>query len=148
MHGVAGPSSEFSTRLAGLLADSPALSVRTLINADTTDADDVMLRCRQFAAEAVPGGALVITILHVPPPGLDHFDRHAANAVLWAFTRQSALAWAPRGIRVNAVGLEAGPASIADVVRTIRAVAGFASMTGQIIRLGTAGRSTHDRLGD
>ena len=97
-----------------------------------------MRRCRLFADEVGVGGALVLTILHAPPPGLDHFARHAAHAVLWAFTRRAALEWAPRSIRVNAVGLQAGPADTEDVVRTIRAVASFASMTGQIIRLGAA----------
>ncbi len=77
---------------------------------------------------------------------------------LWAFTRASALAWAARGIRVNAIGLgpapagpfepqdqsgvaavlnvPAAPATLADIVRTIRAIASWPSMTGQIIRLG------------
>ena len=141
MHVVAELPSEFAACLAELLADAPALAVRTLINADAEpDADSVVRRCQQFADEAGAGGALVITILHAPPPGLDHFHRHAARAVLWAFTQQSALTWAPRRIRVNAIGLGPGPASIEDVARTLHAIATLGSMTGQMIRLGTEGR--------
>jgi len=114
--------------------------------------------CTTFAA-TIPEGteALIITILTAPPPGLDHVAHHTANAAIWAFTQQAALAWAPRQIRVNAIGLNtspagpfepteqagrtagpapAAPASLDDIVRTIQAIVSFRSMTGQIIRLG------------
>jgi NAD(P)-dependent dehydrogenase (short-subunit alcohol dehydrogenase family) len=57
-------------------------------------------------------------------------------ALLWAFTRHAALAWAPRRIRVNAIGLDATPAAHADLAATILAMWRFPSMTGQLIRLG------------
>ncbi len=142
MHVVAGPPSVFSARLASLLAHGPGLDVPMLINADAEpDAAAIMRRSRQFADDAGSGDSVVLTVLRAAPPGLDQFDRHTASAVLWAFTRQAALAWAPRRIRVNALYLEWGFDEVAgmdDVVRSIRAVAGFACMTGQRIRLGTA----------
>ncbi len=131
---------------------------KLLVNADPRpDSATIIARCEMFADEAPPGGALIVTMLPSPPPGLEDFALHQAVATLWAFTRQAALEWAPRGIRVNAIGLgvapfgideaddQAGrgaamvlakPATLADIAGTIRAMAGFASMTGQIIRLG------------
>ena len=125
---------------------------------DGIGADAVAVRCTAFA-DAVPAGteALIVVILRAAPPGLRCFDGHATNAALWAFTQQAALAWAPRRIRVNAIGLGASPAgpfeaqeqagraaaaipavaaAADDIVRTIRAMAAWPSMTGQIIRLG------------
>ena len=156
MHVVAG-SSPLSTRLDALLAQTPPLSIRTLVNADVApDVGGVVDRCRMFA-DASPGEALLVTLLHAGPAGLAAFARHAANAALWAFTRQAALEWAPRQVRVNAIGLGASPAgpdeaqeqsgraagempaepaSVEDIARTIRAIAAWPSMTGQIIRLG------------
>ena len=156
MHVVAG-SSPLSAPLDALLAQTPPSGTRMLVNADAApDVDGVVERCRAFAG-ASGGEMLLVTILHAAPPGLAAFSRHAANAALWAFTRQAALAWAPRQIRVNAIGLGAGPAgpdeaqeqsgraaadmpaepaSLEDIARTIRAMAAWPSMTGQIIRLG------------
>ena len=158
MHVVTG-SSHLSARLDALLTKAPALQVRTLINADgAPDVDGVVERCRAFA-DASAGGALLVAILYAAQPGLAAFKRHAANAALWAFTRQAALDWAPRKIRVNAIGLGASPAgpdeaqeqsgraaadipaqrtTPEDIARTIRAMAAWPSMTGQIIRLGAA----------
>ncbi len=140
--------------LAGLHFPNP-----TLINTDhPADAAAIIARCQQFAA-GLPSNteALVVTILYAAPPGLAHLQAHTTNAALWAFTRQAALAWAPRRIRVNAIGLGASPfgpfeaqeqsgraaanirakpATAEDVVRTLRAIASWRSMTGQIIRLG------------
>ena len=129
--------------------------IPVLVNGDAATA---LVRSRDFA-EALPAGqeGLVITLLHACPPGLDRFDGHAANATLWAFTQQAARAWAPRRIRVNAIGLgvsvagpfepqeQAGraaacvpatPATLEDIARTVRFIAACPSMTGQIIRLG------------
>jgi NAD(P)-dependent dehydrogenase (short-subunit alcohol dehydrogenase family) len=142
--------------LAGLLAGA-VFEMPMLINADPApDAASIIARSTAFAA-ATPG-ALILTLISAAPPGLEHFPLHQAAATLWAFTRQAALDWAPRGIRINAIGLGAAPfgpfeaddqagraaaenhatapADAADLVRTIRAIAGFPSMTGQIIRLG------------
>ena len=114
-----------------------------------------------FAAALQEGKeALVVLLLHAHPPGLEHLEAHTANATLWAFTQQAALAWAPRRIRVNALGLGASPygpfapqeqagraaapvpasgATQEDIDRTIRFMAECPSMTGQIVRLGKEG---------
>jgi len=124
----------------------------------TPNPQTTITRCTTFAA-TIPEGteALIITILTTPPPGLDHIAHHTANAAIWAFTQQAALAWAPRQIRVNAIGLAtsptgpfdpqeqsgrpagpapAAPATLDDIIRTIEAIAAWPSFTGQIIRLG------------
>jgi NAD(P)-dependent dehydrogenase (short-subunit alcohol dehydrogenase family) len=128
---------------------SPAVPL--LLNTDSGDASAIIARARQFASDNAPG--LIVTLLTAPPEGLDHLDHHTANAALWAFTQQAALEWAPRGIRVNAIGLgaspaipfapnetagpaPAAPATQADIARTIQAIANWPSMTGQLIRLG------------
>jgi NAD(P)-dependent dehydrogenase (short-subunit alcohol dehydrogenase family) len=160
---VAG-SAELAALMPALLGTAVTLTL--LVNADDPpDAHAIMDRCKDFAMAQPPTressasapDSLIITILTAPPPGLDHMAHHAANAALWAFTRQAALEWAPRGIRVNAIGLGtdlAGPfepseqagratgaapcaaATLADIAQTIRAIASWPSMTGQIIRLG------------
>ena len=155
---LAGAPAPLAETLAQALA-APPLPLPTLINTDHhPDAAAIIARCQLFAAGLPPGTeALVLTILYAVPPGLAHLHAHTANGALWAFTRQAALEWAPRRLRVNAIGLGASPfgpfepqeqsgraaaniratpATAEDVVRTVRAVAGWASMTGQIIRLG------------
>jgi NAD(P)-dependent dehydrogenase (short-subunit alcohol dehydrogenase family) len=142
--------------LADLLADTQ-FDIPMLINADPAqDAAAIIARSTQFAAGTQ--NALIVTLIPAAPPGLKNFPLHQAAATLWAFTRQAALEWAPQNIRVNAVGLGAAPfgpfeaddqagraaadipatapADAADIARTIRAIAEFPSMTGQIIRLG------------
>ena len=155
---IAGPGPlavSLRERLAGF-----AFEGGLLVSADPVpDAAMVVFRCRAFVA-GVPAGceALVVTILHAAQTGLDRFGHHAANAALWAFTQQAALEWGARRVRVNAIGLgaspagpfeateqsgrtaaamPAAPASLDDIARTIRAIAAWPSMTGQIIRLGT-----------
>ena len=140
--------------LSGALAASP-YEVRLLVNADPVpDSAAIIARCQKFAEQ---GPGLIVTLLPSAPPGLSDFALHAAVATLWAFTRQAALEWAPRKIRVNAIGLGAAPfgpseapdqagrgaaempalpATLADIARTIRAIADLPSMTGQLIRLG------------
>jgi NAD(P)-dependent dehydrogenase (short-subunit alcohol dehydrogenase family) len=142
--------------LAALLSEA-TYDMPVLINADPhPDSAAIIARTTAFAAEAA--GALIVTLLPKAPPGLQHFALHQAAATLWAFTRQAALDWAPRKIRVNAIGLgtapfgpfeaddQAGRAAAdihatarhdpADIARTIRAIAELPSMTGQLIRLG------------
>ncbi len=142
----------------GLAAALPP-EAAILLDADAAAAPAEMLaRARDFAA-TLPAGqeGLVITLLHACPPGLDALEGHAANAMLWAFTRQAARTWAPRRIRVNAIGLgtsvfgpfeppeqagraagdlPAAAATLADIARTVRFIAACPSITGQIIRLG------------
>ncbi len=150
----AGTPAPLAELLAGLHLPHP-----TLINTDPhPDSAAIIARCQHFTAGLPPATeALVITFLYAAPPGLAHLHAHTANAALWAFTRQAALEWAPRRIRVNAIGLgatpfgpfepqeqsgraaaniHATPATAEDVVRTVSAIAGWASMTGQIVRLG------------
>ena len=145
--------------LAAALAHGPPPAVDVLVNADPgAAAAEVLARARDFA-NTLPAGqeGLVITLLHACPPGLDAFDGHAANATLWAFTQQAARAWAPRRIRVNAIGLStsvSGPfepveqagraaapvpavaATLDDVVRAVRFLVACPSITGQVVRLG------------
>ncbi len=135
-----------------LAAWSPATPL--LLNTDIDPgivSTTIIARSRQFAAEHAP--ALIITLLAAPPSGLDHLGHHAANAALWAFTQQAALEWAPRGIRVNAIGLGTSPttpftpteqaatpsrpATPEDIAAAIQAIAAWPSMTGQLLRLGT-----------
>ncbi len=154
---IAGQATRLSEDLRVLLPPDSAPGLRLLVNTDSDpELSDVAARCRSFA-DASPGEALLITILYAAAPGLAMFSRHAANAALWAFTRQAALEWAPRRIRVNAIGLGASPAdpdgaqeqsgraaadmpaepaSAEDIARTIRAMAAWPSMTGQLVRLG------------
>ncbi len=141
--------------LAATLASGPQPGVAVLVNTDTGAAP---ARARDFAAGlAIGQEGLVISLLHAYPAGLDRFEGHAANAILWAFTQHAARAWAPRRIRVNAIGLgaslsgpfepleqsgraacamPAAPATLEDIARTIRFIAACPSITGQIIRLG------------
>ncbi len=155
---VAGGPGGMATRLSARLAAGGA-PLHCLVNADAApDAACVVARCQDFAA-ARPRDqpSLIVTLLHAAPEGLAHLAAHAAQAALWAFTRQAALDWASRGIRVNAIGLGTSPAgpfepteqagrsacampeaaaTLDDIVRTLRAIAAWPSMTGQIVRLG------------
>ncbi len=153
---VAGSSYAMAGQLASVLDGLPPLaSLAVLVN---VDAGSAVARARDFAAGLAGGQeGLVITLLHAYPAGLEQFDGHAANAMLWTFTQQAARAWAPRRIRVNAIGLgvsvagpfepleqagraagpvPADPATLEDIARTTRFIATCPSLTGQIIRLG------------
>ena len=147
------------TALSDALAAALPPEAAILLNANPATAPaEIVARARDFAA-TLPAGqeALVITLLNAYPPGLDAFEGHGANATLWAFTQQAARAWAPCRIRVNAIGLgasvfgpfesaeqagraanpvPAAPATLEDIVRTVRFLAACPSITGQIIRLG------------
>ncbi len=146
---------EAGSVLACALQAAPGLTLPVLVNIGVwPDLAALMQRCDQFAASA-GGDALIITALAQSDES-GTVEWQVAAAGLWAFTRHAALAWAPRGVRLNVVGCGVGPppgqdpvargrsaapiraesASVEDVVRTIRFVAGAASMTGQFIRLG------------
>jgi hypothetical protein len=110
------------------------------------------------AAEAFATAPAPTLIIHLLPEfDPNHWPDLLDRTTLWAHTRHAALAWAPRGIRVNAIGLGASPlladqspeasgqpagaapapaASGQDIVATILAMWAFSSMTGQLIRLG------------
>jgi hypothetical protein len=100
-----------------------------------SDTEHAIASAEKFA-DAVPPDqeALVVNILRAHAP--DDWAGARTVALLWAFTRHAALAWAPRRIRVNAIGLDASHAARADLAATILAVWRFPSMTGQLIRLG------------
>jgi NAD(P)-dependent dehydrogenase (short-subunit alcohol dehydrogenase family) len=130
---IAGCHGPLHATLTAALAGQ-AIPMPTLVNADLQlDAARVIARSTEFALGVRAG--LVITLLRPAPPGLAAWHVHEANAALWAFTRQAALEWAARGIRVNAIGLGEG-AEDDDVARTVLAIRAWASMTGQIVRLG------------
>jgi len=137
------------------LTPAPPPAATLLINF-TPDAEAAIASGRNFA-DAIPPGqeALVVNILHGHLP--DDWPGARAAASLFAFTRHAALAWAPRRIRVNAIGLgvspalpdqppdtaaraaspaPAAPATASDIAATILAMWRFPSMTGQLIRLG------------
>lgn len=151
---VAGRPGPLAVALAAALDGAFAGEdrLRILVNADQEPAAaPIVARCRAFMdglPHAVEG--LIVTIFAASPKGLAHLHAQQAAAGLWAFTQAAALDWAPRRIRVNAIGLgvspvgpfaatRAAPASLADIARTVCAIACFPSMTGQIIRLGPNG---------
>ncbi len=137
------------------ISPTPHAPAALLINL-TQDADSAIDAATAFAA-ATPAGeeALIINLLAAHDAA--DWPATRARATLWAFTRHAALAWAPRGIRVNALGLgispvspdqpresagqaasatPAEPATLADITATILAFTRLRSMTGQLIRLG------------
>ncbi len=144
--------------LAHALADGPDPTLPVLVNLGVRPGLDALVqRCRRFAESCEGGEGLVVGIL-TPAADAGTLDDELAAAGAWAFTRHAALAWAPRRIRLNMIGcgiglpadtdpvalgrsaarLDAEPVGIDDVVRTVRAIAGWPSMTGQFIRLGGA----------
>jgi NAD(P)-dependent dehydrogenase (short-subunit alcohol dehydrogenase family) len=155
---IAGGPNAIADRLAAMVdAGIPALDL--LVNTDPLpDTGRIIARCQAFADSVPDGGeALIVTLLHTARTGADRLDMAVANGALWAFTRAAGLAWAPRRIRVNAIGLGADPAGpfeaqesagraaaaipsapscLEDIARTLRAMIGWGSMTGQIVRLG------------
>ena len=152
---IAGGSAHGQHELANALAEAPPLPIRTLINAGVApNLPATVQRCRDFAAATQPGEQALIVNIFQGSGSADPSQAMEA-AGLWAFTRHAALEYAPRQIRVNAIGLGLSPAlptdfadratppsraasiCMADLVRTIRAMAGLRSMTGQIIRLGS-----------
>jgi hypothetical protein len=130
-------------------ADGPEATA--LLHLDTVaDADTVVAECGRFAAQ-VTAPAAIITLVQ----GGADWPAARRFACLSAFTRQAARDWAPRGIRVNTVGIgipgpagwnaadplsgtvPAEPATPADLARVVMAILNLPSMTGQLIRLGS-----------
>jgi NAD(P)-dependent dehydrogenase (short-subunit alcohol dehydrogenase family) len=131
-----------------LAAAGIAATVRGGASIFITAGSAAIATAREFA-EAVPHGqdALVVTLLVGTSPD------PAKAAQQWAFIRQAALDWAPRRIRINAVGVgtdpllprqparaanhtDLQPIPTADIAATIRLMWNLPSMTGQLIRLG------------
>jgi hypothetical protein len=150
-----GPGNPFLAKALGsagfALSDAPPAALLVNLGGDATAAIATTERFAELATE----DSLVVSILRSHAPGDWPAERDAA--ILWAFTRHAALAWAPRRIRINAVGLgispvlatqppeasgqpagqaPAQPATPSDIAATILAMWGFPSMTGQLIRLG------------
>lgn len=152
LNGPADPSLASALGAAGFaFGDAPPATLLVNLGGDAAAA----IGTAERFAEAAREESLVVSILH--PHTRDNWPAARDAAILWAFTRHAALAWAPRGIRVNAVGLgispvlatqpqeasgqPAGPvpapaATPSDIAATILAIWGFRSMTGQLIRLG------------
>ena len=161
---IAGGETELRASLEAALSQASS-AIRLLVNAEHDPEPEVVVARSLAFAESVPSDmeAVVVTLLTQVPAGLDHWRAHAASASLWAFTREAALSWAPRNVRFNAIGLGATPfspwepaeqasrpafamaaqaATTADIIRTVLAIVGLRSMTGQIIRLGAATAET------
>ncbi len=122
---------------AGFVHGAPA---GLLVNAEAApDLAGVTARCLAFA-EALPAGreGLVVTVLPRRMAGLDNWQAGAVAAGLRSFTKDAALAWGSRRIRLNLVEV-AEDTPEGDVAATIEAMLRLASMTGQIIRLGAIG---------
>jgi hypothetical protein len=140
-----GPDENFAAAVAdagfGIAAAPPS---DVLITAQT-DADAAIASAETFAASLAPGQeALVVHVLHAGKS--NDWEATRTATVLWAYVRHAALIWAPRRLRINAVGIgihtaqlspaPANPATQADIASTVLAMWQLPSMTGQIIRLG------------
>lgn len=150
--GLAGLPAALVTAGIGLSTTTPA---EILINL-AADPGAAIASAKKFADAVAPDQeALVVNILHASSPA--DWQGARAASILWAFTRHAALLWAPRRIRVNAIGLAtsptlptqpaeasglaagpapAAPAAAADIASTILAMWRLPSMTGQLMRLG------------
>jgi NAD(P)-dependent dehydrogenase (short-subunit alcohol dehydrogenase family) len=149
-----GLFANLQARLRAPFAAIEAPPAALLVNA-LADADAAIVAATEFADGLAPAQqAVVVTILQAHAQG--DWPAARAAAMQWAFMRHAALAWAPRGIRVNAIGLgvsptlpdqpieesgrAAGPAPATaatpdDLAATIVAIWRFPSLTGQLIRL-------------
>jgi len=153
LHGPTDPFLAAALAAAGFTL-SNAAPAALLVNLGL-DAAAAIATTERFA-EAACENSLVVSILHLHER--DDWPAARDAAILWEYTRYAALAWAPRRIRVNAVGLGVSPvlatqppeasgqaagaapaqcATPSDIAATILAMWGFPSMTGQLIRLGT-----------
>jgi hypothetical protein len=153
-------------------AMTPRTARASLLINLTEDADAAIDAATRFASWDATGteDRLVVNVLRAHAAPADSAAAHAAAAhtasdwprirgqtALWAFTRHAALHWAPRRIRVNAIGLGTSPglpwqgqedtaraagaapqmpASQASIVACLMAMWRWRSMTGQLIRLG------------
>jgi NAD(P)-dependent dehydrogenase (short-subunit alcohol dehydrogenase family) len=133
-----GLSTPLQTALAeaGYTTGAPAC---LLVNADATpDLSAIAARCFAFA-DALPADleGLIVTIMHPSARGLDHWQASATAAGLSSFTRNAALGFAPRGIRMNMIEVHPDVPEH-DVAASLLVILRLASMTGQTITLGAA----------
>ena len=119
---------------AGFVQGSPAA---ILVNAEVSPGLAAITdRCVAFANDRAAGQeTLIITLLHRKRAGLEDWQARATAAALASFTRDAALTWGPRHIRVNAIETGSG-VPLADLVATMALMAELPSMTGQLVRLG------------
>jgi len=130
------PAIETALYEAGFRPGAPA---GLLVSAEAEpDLAAIAARCLAFA-DALPSGqeGLIVTILPRPPGGMEAWQAGATAAGLQQLTRDAALAWGPRHIRVNMIEFlhDTPPA---DVAATLLLLTRLPSMTGQTIRLGAA----------
>jgi NAD(P)-dependent dehydrogenase (short-subunit alcohol dehydrogenase family) len=121
---------------AGFSQGAPA---GLLVNAEATpDLAAIAARCHAFV-EALPAAqeGLIVTILVNHRAGLADWQAGATAAGLRHFTRDAALGWAPRGVRVNMIEILRGVPE-ADVAATVLLMTRLPSMTGQTISLGAS----------
>jgi NAD(P)-dependent dehydrogenase (short-subunit alcohol dehydrogenase family) len=138
-------------------AMTPRTTRASLLINLTEDPEAAIAAATRFSSWQAVGGEdrLVVNVLRAH--AASDWPGSRANATLWAFTRHAALHWAPRNIRLNALGLGAAPAlpwqgqedgaraagaapaaiaTSADIAACIMAMWRWRSMTGQLIRLG------------
>ncbi len=130
------PAIEAALSQAGFCPGAPA---GLLVNAEAApDLAAIAARCLAFA-DALPAGqeGLIVTVAAKPAGGLAAWQAGAVQAGLLNFTRDAALAWAPRHIRVNMIEVSRDVPEN-DVAATVLLITRLPSMTGQSIRLGTA----------
>jgi len=135
-----GPGDEFAPFLADAGFDVVAGAPADVLITTQADANAAIASAEMFAASLPHGGeALVVHVLRAGKSNDWASTREAA--LLSAHVRHAALAWAPRRVRVNAIGIGGGqppaaPATPADIAAAVLAIWELPSMTGQVIRLG------------
>ncbi len=145
---VTGPADPIAVRLLEAVRETEPAGASVLLNLDAVASpEDIILATESFAVSCRPGGA-VVTLLRA---GAGWEDARRVST-LATFTRHAALAWAPKGLRFNAIVLgvpgpvgwnacgddgavAAAPATAADIARVGMAMLRLRSMTGQIVRL-------------